>query len=241
MKTIGLIGGTSWESTLDYYRLLNQGVRDRLGGFHSARLLLSSVDFAEFVPLLQSGDWATLGDRLAVEAKLLETAGAQAIVLCTNTMHKVAPAVQTAISVPFLDIRSECGAAIARQGLARPLLLGTRYTMESDFFTGHLQRSAQLQPLVPSLDDQRVIDRIIFEELVKGVVLPASRAQYLAIIAKASKADCVIFGCTEIGMLLTQADLVASGLSLPVFDTMKLHVEAALAFALNETSLEEKP
>ena len=241
MKTIGLIGGTSWESTLDYYRLLNQGVCDRLGGFHSSRLLLSSVDFAEFVPLMKSGDWATLGARLAIEAHLLEKAGADVIVLCTNTMHKVAPAIQGAISVPFLDIRSVCGAAICRKKLKKPLLLGTRYTMESDFFTAHLADASQLQPLVPSAEDQLVIDHIIFDELVKGVVSPGSRAKYLEIIAKADVADCVIFGCTEIGMLLAQADLAQANLKLPVFDTMKLHVEAALNFALEKTVLEKTP
>ena len=227
MKTIGLIGGTSWESTVDYYKLLNSGVRDRLGGMHSCRLILSSVDFAEFTPLLQSRDWGGLGERLAAEARMLEQAGAQVLVLCTNTMHKVADRIVAATKLPFLDIRDVTGRAIVAQGLKRPLLLGTRYTMEDDFFTRHLVEHFALEPMVPARADQLVLDRIIFDELVKGVVKPAAKAEVLRMIATAQGADCVIFGCTEIGMLLAPADI-----EFPVFDTLRLHVEAALAFAL---------
>ena len=230
MKTLGLIGGTSWESTIDYYRLLNEGVRARLGGLHSCRMILSSVEFAELVPFLHAGDWAGLGGRLVAEARMLERAGAEIIVLCTNTMHKVAPAIEAAVALPFLDIRLTCAKAILKTGGKRPLLLGTRYTMEDDFFTRYLADNFGLKAIVPSSADQLVIDRIIFDELVKGVVSPASKAKFLDIIAKAENADGVIFGCTEIGMLISQADC-----AVPVFDNMRLHVEAALDFAFEET------
>ena len=230
MKTLGLIGGTSWESTIDYYRLLNQGVRTRAGGYSSCRMLLSSVNFADFVPFIHAGDWAGLGARLAAEARMLEQAGAQAIVLCTNTMHKVAPAIQAATSLPFLDIRNACGHAIVAQGLKRPLLLGTRYVMEDPFYADYLRESFGLAPLVPKPADQLALDAIIFGELVKGVVSPASKAVYLDIIAKHPNADGIIFGCTEIGMLISQADC-----HVPTFNNLQLHVEAALDFAFSET------
>lgn len=230
MKTLGLIGGTSWESTIDYYRLLNAGVRDRLGGLHSCRLILTSVDFAEFVPFLHEGDWAGLGARLAAEARLLSGAGAQAIMLCTNTMHKVAAAVTAAAPLPFLDIRDAAGAALVRAGRRRPLLLGTRYTMEDDFFVAHLAKMG-VSAIVPAAKDQLKIDRIIFEELVKGIVTPRACGIFLEIIARSPSADSVLLACTEIGMLLKPTDLI-----IPSFDTLRLHVEAALRFSLEENT-----
>lgn len=232
MKTLGLIGGTSWESTIDYYRLLNQGARNRTGGFTSCRMILSSVNFAEFVPIVEAGDWTGLGARLAEEAQMLQRAGAQAIVLCTNTMHKVAPAIEAAISRPFIDIRISCGKAIFAKGVKRPLLLGTRYVMEDSFYADFLAEYFGLAPIVPSPADQLALDAIIFGELVKGVVSPTSKATYLDMIAKHPNADGIIFGCTEIGMLIGQADC-----HVPIFNNLELHVEAALDFAFQETCL----
>ena len=227
MKTIGLIGGTGWESTLDYYRYINQGVRARLGGFHSAKLLLSSVDFAPFESWMRHGERDAVGAALAREARLLEQAGAEGILLATNTMHKTAGRIEAAITVPFIDIRDTCGRAIAEGGFKRPLLLGTRYAMVDDFFTARLVTSFGLAPAVPDVPDETTINDIIFNELVNGIVSPASNAVYRRIVGKAREADCVIFGCTEIGTLLKPDDL-----ALPVFDTLRLHVDAALAFAL---------
>ena len=227
MKTIGLIGGTSWESTADYYRLLNEGVRDRLGGFNSCKLLLSSVNFAPYEQWMRQNEWDHVAQALAKEARALEAAGADVILLGTNTMHKVAAELQAAVAIPFMDIRTVCGSAIANRNLKRPLLLGTRYVMENDFFADHLARRFQLEPIVPNGADCTIIHNIIFGELIKGVVLPGSKAAYLEIIAKAHDADGVILGCTEIGMLLKPADF-----ALPLFDTLRLHVKAALDFAI---------
>ena len=227
MKTLGLIGGTSWESTLDYYRLLNEGVRARLGGLHSCRMVLSSVDFAGYAALMREGDWNALGARLAGEARLLERAGAEAIVLCTNTMHKRAADIVAAIGAPFIDIRDVSGAALKASGARRPLLLGTKYTMADPFFRDALRDRFGLEAIVPSEPDQSLVDRVIFEELCNGIVSPASRDSYLRVVASSPDADCVIFGCTEISMLL---DAAACG--KPVFDNLRLHVAAALDFAL---------
>jgi len=227
MKTLGLIGGTSWESTLDYYRLLNQGVRTRRGGLHSCPMALSSVDFAPLAALMRAGDWDALGARLAIEARRLEGAGAEAIVLCTNTMHKRAADIVAAVDVPFIDIRDVCGAAVKASGARAPLLLGTRYTMADPFFSDVLKDRFGLYALVPSHADQALVDRVIFEELCDGIVSPASREAYLRVVAASPDADSVIFGCTEIGMLLD-----ASACGKPVFDNLRLHVAAALDFAL---------
>lgn len=227
MKTLGLIGGTSWESTVDYYRRLNEGVRDRLGGLHSCRMILSSVDFAPLAERMSAGDWDNVAERLVAEARLLARAGAQAILIGSNTLHKVAARVAGAVEVPVLDIRDACGAALVAAGVRRPLLLGTRYTMADDFFRGYLNARFGVEAQVPSADDQALVDRVIFDQLCKGVVTPASRSAYLAVLARSPQADGVIFGCTEIGMLL---DPESCG--RPVFDNLRLHVGAALTFAL---------
>jgi aspartate racemase len=229
-RLIGMIGGTSWQSTALYYRLLNEAIGARLGGLHSARLLLSSVDFAPLESWMRAGDWTRLGESLNAEALRLTRGGAEALVLCTNTMHKVADALTRGIATPFLDIRDAAGKAIVARGCRRPLLLATRYTMRDDFFSGYLARHFGLDPIVPDEAGQAAIDRIIFDELCRGLVRDASRDIYRAIIERcaARGADGVILGCTEIGMLIGQADT-----HLPVFDTMALHVAFAVDFALS--------
>ncbi len=229
MKTLGLIGGTSWESTADYYRLLNEGVRARLGGLHSCRMVLSSVDFAGFAVLMNAGDWDAVSGRLVDEARRLRVAGADAIVLCTNTMHKVAGPIVASLDIPFLDIRDVCGRALVAASARRPLLLGTGYTMRDDFFTAHLRARFGLDPVVPGAADQGVVDRIIFDELCMGKVSAASRSAYVEVVTRSPEADGVIFGCTEIGMLLDRESCPK-----PIFDNLRLHVEAALDFALTE-------
>lgn len=229
MRTIGLIGGMSAESTSMYYRLINEGVRDRLKGNHSAELVLWSVDFAAIESLQRAGDWDKAGAELAAAARKLETVGAKAIVLCTNTMHVVAPAIAAAVRIPFLHIADATGVALKAAGRQRPLLLATRYTMEQDFYKGHLSSRHGIEAMVPDAEGRATVHDIIYNELVRGIVLPASRARYLAVVEQGAKAgaDSVIFGCTEIGMLLSQSDI-----ALPCFDTTALHAKAAVDFAL---------
>lgn len=229
MRTIGLIGGMSAESTLIYYRLINEGVRARLGGHHSPELVLWSVDFAGIESLQRAGAWDKAGAELAAAARKLETVGAQAIVLCTNTMHVVAPAIAAAVRIPFLHIADATGAALKAAGRRRPLLLATRYTMEQDFYKGHLAAHHGIEAMVPDAEGRTTVHDIIYNELVHGVVSPASRARYLAVVEQGANAgaDSVIFGCTEIGMLLSQNDV-----ALPCFDTTALHAGAAVEFAL---------
>ena len=216
MRTIGLIGGMSAESTLIYYRLINEGVRARLGGHHSAELVLWSVDFAGIESLQRAGAWDKAGAELAAAARKLETVGAKAVVLCTNTMHVVAPAIAAAVRIPFLHIADATGAALKAAGRRRPLLLATRYTMEQDFYKGHLSAQHGIEAIVPDAEGRTTVHDVIYNELVHGVVSPASRARYLAVVEQGAKAgaDSVIFGCTEIGMLLSQSDV-----ALPCFDT----------------------
>ena len=230
MKMIGLLGGMSWESTIPYYRLINEGVRARLGGLHSARLLLHSVDFQEIEACQSSGQWDRAGEMLAQAAYGLQQAGAEGIVLCTNTMHKVAEAIETRCEVPFLHIADGTGRAIRAQGQRRVALLGTRYTMEQDFYRGRLQQQFAIETLIPSADDRQRINQIIFDELCLGTFSDASRDIYLQIIAELADrgAEAVIFGCTEIGLL------VPAALSpLPVFDTTAIHASDAVNFMLS--------
>jgi aspartate racemase len=229
MKTIGLIGGMSVESTAIYYRLLNEDVRTRLGGHHSAKLILWSVDFAEIEALQRAAAWDKAGAALADAARRLEGAGADAIVIAANTMHIVADAVAGAVRVPLLHIADATAAAIKRTACKRPLLLATRYTMEHNFYRGHLKKHHGIDAIVPDEAGRTTVHDIIFRELVRGIVNPASKQKYLEIMAAARRvgADGVIFGCTEIGMLLSQADLPE-----PCFDTAVLHAKAAVDFAL---------
>lgn len=228
MTTIGLIGGMSWESTAVYYRLLNEGVRARQGGLHSADILLHSLDFSEIAEMQASGNWDAAGDVLAASALRLERAGAGCIVLCTNTMHKLADRITAATRVPFLHLADVTAKAVKRRGVRRPLLLATRFTMEQRFYLGRLAAFG-IEAVVPGEAERLEVHRIIYEELCQGRIEPASKARYLEIIAEAAEqgADGVILGCTEIGLLISQADV-----ELPVFDTTALHVEAALDFAL---------
>jgi aspartate racemase len=230
MRTIGLIGGMSWESTAIYYRLINESMRERLGGLHSAKLVLSSFDFAEIEALQNPEGWDEAGSLLAEAGRRLEEAGADCLLICANTMHKVAAAVADAARVPLIHIVDATAAELKRRGSSRPLLLATRYVMEQEFYRRRLARLG-IEALVPEAGDRLVLHAIIFDELVRGVVNPQSKARYLDIIAKSQAHGCdgVIFGCTEIGMLLSQTDIAQ-----PAFDTAKIHAEAAVDFALAE-------
>lgn len=228
MKTLGVLGGMSWESTAVYYRLFNQGVRARLGGQHSAKLLLASVDFAEIVARQHAGDWRGAGQQLAELAAGLQNAGADAILIATNTMHKVAEQVQAAIDVPLLHIGDVVADALLAAGVRCAGLLGTRYTMEQPFLIDHL-RQRGLDILVPDADARADVHRIIFDELCQGEVNNVSRETYQRIIQQlaADGAQAVILGCTEICLLLSPNDAC-----LPLYDTAALHVDAGLNWAL---------
>ncbi|WP_032940480.1 aspartate/glutamate racemase [Citrobacter youngae] len=230
MKTIGLLGGMSWESTIPYYRLINEGVKQQLGGLHSAQILLHSVDFHEIEACQSSSDWDKAGSLLAQAAVGLQQAGAQGIVLCTNTMHKVAEAIEAACDVPFLHIADATGRAIQKRQMNNVALLGTRYTMEQDFYRGRLQAEFGINTVIPDADERQKINQIIFDELCLGEFSDASREYYLRVIGELAKqgAQGVIFGCTEIG-LLVPAELSP----LPVFDTAAIHAEDAVAFMLS--------
>ncbi|WP_150003754.1 aspartate/glutamate racemase [Escherichia albertii] len=228
MKTIGLLGGMSWESTIPYYRLINEGIKQRLGGLHSAQVLLHSVDFYEIEECQRRGEWDKTGDILAGAALGLQRAGAEGIVLCTNTMHKVAKTIESRCSLPFLHIADATGRAIRRAGMTRVALLGTRYTMEQDFYRGRLAEQFSINCLVPAADEREKINQIIF--LCLGQFTEASRAYYAQVIARLAEqgAQGVIFGCTEIGLLLPEERSV-----LPVFDTTAIHAEDAVSFMLS--------
>ncbi|EOB9996336.1 aspartate/glutamate racemase [Cronobacter sakazakii] len=231
MKTVGLLGGMSWESTIPYYRLINEGVRDRLGGLHSAQLLLHSVDFHEIEACQASGEWDKAGEMLAQAALGLERAGAQAIVLCTNTMHKVAHQIEARCALPFLHIADATGRAIEQAGLRQVALLGTRYTMEQDFYRARLEEGFGVTSLIPDAPARLRINQIIFDELCLGKIAAESKRYYqqqVEILAEQG-AQGVIFGCTEIGLLLGAQDC-----RLPVFDTAALHAADAVNFMLSD-------
>ncbi|MEU3738656.1 MULTISPECIES: aspartate/glutamate racemase family protein [unclassified Streptomyces] len=228
MKTIGLIGGMSWESSAEYYRLLNEMVRERLGGLHSARCVLYSVDFAEIERLQVAGEWEQAGEVLAGAAKGVEAAGAELVLICTNTMHKVAEQVQEALSVPLLHLADATADAVLRGGLRRVGLLGTAFTMEQDFYRERLAARG-LDVLVPDAAGRALVHRVIYEELCLGVVCEESRAGYQRVIGDLVRegAEGVILGCTEIELLIGQEHS-----PVPVFPTTRLHAEAAVAAAL---------
>ena len=229
MKTIGLIGGLSWESSAEYYRILNEGVRDRLGPTASARIVMWSFDFSEIEHLQHHARWGELTQRMADAALRLEGAGAEVLLICSNTMHRMAGEVERAISIPLLHIADPTAAAIRGAGLGRIGLLGTAFTMEQDFYRGRLAEAHGLEVLIPEADDRAVVHRVIYEELVAGLVEPASRAAYREIMARlvARGAGAIILGCTEIALLVGPDDS-----EVPLFDTTALHAKAAVDFAL---------
>lgn len=230
MKTIGLLGGMSWESTIPYYRLINEGIKHRLGGLHSASLLLHSVDFHEIEACQASGEWDKAGEMLAQAALGLERAGAEGILLCTNTMHKVAGHIEARCALPFLHIADATGRAIQAAGMKRVALLGTRYTMEQDFYRGRLSAQFGIESLIPDDADRARINQIIFDELCLGTFSEVSRNFYIEVIEKLAKegAEGVIFGCTEIGLLVPVAQS-----PIAVFDTAAIHAADAVEFMLS--------
>jgi aspartate racemase len=232
MQTIGLLGGMSWESTLPYYRTINETVRDVLGGLHSARIVLNSVDFHDVERLQVAGEWERAGELVADAARSVEAGGADFLVLCTNTMHKVAPAVTRAVTIPLLHIADPTAAAIAEAGVSSVGLLGTRFTMEQDFYRDRLAAHG-ITAIVPDEDERECIHRVIYEELCRGVVREVSRARYRSIIERliARGARGVVLGCTEIALLVGPDDA-----PVPVFDTALLHARAAALRALRGES-----
>lgn len=229
MKTLGLIGGMSWESTVPYYRAINQTVKEQLGGLHSAKIILYSVDFAEMEHLQATGQWDAAGALLADVSQRLERAGADALVLCTNTMHKVADAITNAVRIPLLHIADPTALAILQGGFTKVGLLGTRFTMEQDFYRSRFEQDHGLTVLVPPQPDRDLVHRVIYEELCLGEVNPASRQAYLRVIKDlvAQGAQVIVLGCTEIAMLVEQRDC-----ALPLFDTAALHARHAALWAL---------
>ncbi|WP_430542905.1 aspartate/glutamate racemase family protein [Xanthomonas sacchari] len=228
MKTIGLIGGMSWESTLPYYRHINETVRAQRGGLHSAKLLLHSVDFHEIAQYQRDGDWDAAGAALAASARALQAGGADFLVLCTNTMHCVADAIAAAVPLPLLHIADATADALQAAGIVRVGLLGTRFTMEQAFYRERLQRRG-FEVLIPDAPAREDVHRIIYEELCQGVVQAPSRLRYREVIAglQAQGAEAVILGCTEIGLLVGPADA-----AVPLFDTTALHARAAALYSL---------
>lgn len=229
MKTIGLIGGMSWESTVPYYRLINETIKERLGGLHSAKIILYSVDFHEVEQLQRAGDWETAGVLLANAARSLEAAGADFLVLCTNTMHKVAPSIETAVTVPLFHIADSTATEVKRAGYATVGLLGTRFTMEEPFYRDRLREHHGLRVIIPNAQERDSIHRIIYDELCLGLVLPESRSEFQRVIAGLASqgAEAIILGCTEISLLVSQQDT-----KFPLFDTTAIHARAAAEAAL---------
>lgn len=230
MKTIGLLGGLSWESSAEYYRIINHEAQRRLGGVHSAECLLWSFDFDEIKVLQAAGDWAAATVRMIEAARRLERGGAGCLVICSNTMHKMATEVQAAINIPLLHIADPTAAAIKADGLQTIALLGTRYTMEADFYAGRLRDPFGLTPLVPDEPGRTTVHQIIYDELVRGIIREESRAAYVQVIddLAAAGAQGVILGCTEIGLLIQPEHH-----PLPQYDTTRLHALAALNWAMS--------
>ena len=231
MKTLGLIGGMSWESTIPYYRIINETVRERLGGLHSARIILYSVDFHDIERLQQAGAWDEAGRILADAARSLEAAGAEGLALCTNTMHKVAAAIEAAVTIPLLHIADPTAAAVKQAGIRTVGLLGTRFTMEQEFYRGRLMVPHGLTVIIPDPADREIVNRVIYEELCQGEARAESRAQYREIMQRLVEAGAegIILGCTEIALLVRPEDA-----PVPLFDTTGLHARSVARWALDD-------
>ena len=229
MKTIGLLGGMSWESSIEYYRIINETVKVRLGGLHSAKSIMYSVDFAEIEKLQHADDWEALTQAMIEAAKRIEMGGADVLLICTNTMHKMAPEVADAVGIPLLHITDATAMAVEARGLETVGLLGTRFTMKGDFYRVKLEKEHGLKVLIPDEEELEIVHRIIYDELVKGIIREESRKAYLEVIDNLQKrgAQGVILGCTEIPLLVKQKDV-----SIPIFDTTTIHAQAAVDWAL---------
>lgn len=229
MKTIGLLGGMSWESTVGYYRAINEGVKEALGGLHSARLVLYSVDFEPIEKLQHQGDWDATAAILSEAARCVEAAGADVLLICTNTMHKVAPDIEASVGIPLLHIADGTGEALVDDGVRTVGLLGTGFTMEQDFYKGRLRERYGLDVIVPEADDRRVVHDVIYSELCLGRVRDSSRTEFLRVIDRLVEAgaEAVILGCTEIGMLVRPDDT-----DVPLYDTTAIHARMAVSCAL---------
>jgi aspartate racemase len=229
VKTIGLIGGMSWESSIEYYRIINEAVKERLGGLHSAKCVMCSVDFAEVEPLQHEGRWAEAAQHMVRAAQSVEAAGADLLVLCTNTMHKTAAEIEKQVSIPFLHIADATAQQIKAHGLKTVGLLGTRFTMEDEFYKGRLTDLHSLAVIAPQEKERRIVHRVIYEELCVGEIQAASKREYVRIMDNlvSRGAEAIVLGCTEIGLLVGPDDCQVS-----VFDTTRIHAEAAVELAL---------
>jgi aspartate racemase len=229
MKIIGLIGGMSWESSAEYYRLINEFTREKLSGWHSSRCIIYSLDFAEIEKLQDAKEWVRLTAIMVDAARKLEAGGAECILICTNTMHKIAGEIQEAISIPIIHIADATAEAIMKEGLKTVGLLGTRYTMEEDFYKGRLSEKFGLEVLIPDKQDREIVHKVIYDELCLGKINRTSKEKFKEIISGLKKegAQGIILGCTEIPLLIKQDDL-----TMPVFDTTRIHAKAGVEFAL---------
>lgn len=229
MKTIGLIGGLSWQSSLEYYRIINEIVRERLGGLHSARIVMHSFDLAEMAAVQEEADWETVARLIISAAQKLEAAGANVLVICTNTMHKVADEVQRDIRIPLLHVADVTAEEVKAAGLTKVGLLGTKFTMEEDFWKGRLVEHYGLDVIIPDQSERQIVNRTVYDELCVGQVKPSSKATFRKIVRNlvAAGAQGIILGCTEIYLLLDQQDV-----QVPMFDTTRIHAESAARFAL---------
>jgi aspartate racemase len=236
LKTIGLLGGMSWESTLGYYRAINEGVKAKLGGLHSARIAMVSVDFEPVEQMQHAGNWEGTAGMLSEAARSIEAAGADFLLICTNTMHRVAPEIEAAITIPVLHIADATAEVLLSEGITSVGLLGTRFTMEQDFYKGRLENRFGLRVLVPDHVDRQVVHRVIYEELCLGEINPSSKAEYLRIIEAlaANGAEAVILGCTEIGMLIGQSDT-----RVKLLDTTAIHAAQAVECATRDPNRSE--
>ena len=230
MKTTGLIGGMSWESTQSYYQLLNQGIKNKLGGLHSAKIVLVSLDFAEIAVLQQQQDWPQMAEILIKAAKQVEAAGADYLLICTNTMHKLAEQVQAAVAIPLLHIADAVGENLIQHNFKKVALLGTQFTMEQDFYKQRLADKFAIDVLIPDTQGRETVHRVIYDELCKGIISLESKAEYLTIIDDLTQqgAEAIILGCTEIALLVQQSDT-----SIPLLDSTALHCAMALENSLN--------